>query len=108
MSGSCQFFGSSLISWFSKKQSSVALSTAKAEYISARSCSTQILWLKAQLRDYGISLPTVSLLCDNTSTINMTKNPVYHSRTKHISIKHHFIRELVANKEIELLFIETE
>ncbi|CAN0925174.1 Retrovirus-related Pol polyprotein from transposon TNT 1-94 [Linum grandiflorum] len=89
MSGSCQFFGSSLISWFSKKQSSVALSTAKAEYISARSCSTQILWLKAQLRDYGISLPN-------------------HSRTKHISIKHHFIRELVANKEIELLFIETE
>ncbi|CAN0874841.1 Copia protein [Linum grandiflorum] len=67
-----------------------------------------ILWLKSQLRDFGISLATTPLLCDNTSAINMTTNPVYHSRAKHIDIRHHFIRELVSNKEIELIFVVTE
>ena len=107
-SGTCQFLGASLVSWFSKKQSSIALSTAEAEYVAAGSCCTQILWLKAQLRDFGVSLSTTPLLCDNTSAINMTKNAVYHSRTKHTDIRHHFIRDLVASKEIELTFIATE
>ena len=89
-SGTCHLLGNSLISWACKKQACVALSTAEAEYIAAGSCCAQILWLKHQLEDYGISLNNIPLLCDNTSAINISKNPVMHSRTKHIEIRHHF------------------
>ncbi|CAN0917559.1 Retrovirus-related Pol polyprotein from transposon TNT 1-94, partial [Linum grandiflorum] len=71
-----------LVSWFSKKQSSVALSAVEAEYISAGSCCIQVLWLKSQLKDYGMTVSTVPMFCDNTSAINISKNLVFHSRTK--------------------------
>ena len=77
--GTCQLLGRSLISWSSKKQNSVALSTAEAKYISAGSCCAQILWMKATLSDFGIKFKKVPLLCDNESTINLTKNPVQHA-----------------------------
>ena len=67
-SGTCQLLGRSLVSWSSKKQNSVALSTAKVEYISVDSCA-QILWIKATLNDFGIKFKKVSLLCDNESAI---------------------------------------
>jgi len=73
-SGTCHLLGSSLISWHSKKQACVALSTAEAEYIAARSCCAQILWLTQQLADFGLKISKVPLLCDNTSAINLTKN----------------------------------
>jgi hypothetical protein len=92
-SGICQLLGRSLVSWSSKKQNSVALSTAEAEYISAGSCCAQLLWMKATLNDFGIKFKNVSLFCDNKSAIKMTQNPVQHSRTKHIDIRHHFIRD---------------
>ena len=85
-SGMAQFLGPCLVSWGSKKQNSVALSTAKAEYIAAAACCTQLLWLKQQLHDYGLKFDAVPILCDNTSAINISKNPVQHSRTKHIEI----------------------
>ncbi|XP_019160754.1 PREDICTED: uncharacterized protein LOC109157309, partial [Ipomoea nil] len=85
-SGTCQFLGGRLVSWFSKKQNSIATSTAEAEYIAAGSCCAQILWMKQQLLDYGIKCENVSILCDNTSAIAITQNPVLHSRTKHIDI----------------------
>ena len=88
-SGTCQFLGPSLVSWHSKKQNSVALSTAEAEYIAAGACCAQVLWI--QLRDLGINLKHVPIRCDNMSAINITKNPVQHSRTKHIEVRHHFI-----------------
>ncbi|KAK8621081.1 hypothetical protein V6N13_067524 [Hibiscus sabdariffa] len=94
-SGTCQFLGNMLISWFSKKQNSVALSTTEAEYISADSCCAQVLWMKQQLFDYGIDVGTIPIKCDNTSAICLTKNPIHHSRTKHIEIRHHFIRDHV-------------
>ncbi|KAK1617346.1 hypothetical protein QYE76_022863, partial [Lolium multiflorum] len=106
-SGACQFIGRSLVSWSSKKQNSTALSTAEAEYISAASCCTQLLWMKQTLKDYGVSLGTVPLLCDNESAIKIANNPVQHCRTKHIDIRHHFLRDHVANKDIDLTHVGT-
>ena len=107
-SGSCQFFGHSLVSWNSKKQNSVALSTAEAEYIATGNCCAQILWMKQQLSDFGLKFNRIPIKCDNTSAINLSKNPVMHSRSKHIEIRHHFIRDHVQKDDIVLEFIETE
>jgi hypothetical protein len=92
-SGTCQLLGRSLISWSSKKQNSVALSITEAEYIVAGSCCAQILWMKATLNDFGIKFKQVSLLCDNESVVKLTSNPIQHARTKHIDVRHHFIRD---------------
>jgi hypothetical protein len=89
-SGTYQFLGRSLVSWASKKQNSVALSTAEAEYIAAGHCCTQFLWMRQTLIDYGYKLSKVPLLCDNESATRMTDNPFEHSRTKHIDIQYHF------------------
>ena len=105
--GTCQFLGNRLISWFSKKQNSVAQSTTEAEYIAAGSCSAQVLWIKQQMRDYGIDMKQVSIKCDNTSAINLSKNPIQHSRTKHIEIRHHFLRDHVQKGDIILEYIDT-
>jgi hypothetical protein len=92
-SGACQLLGRSLVSWSSKKQNRVALSTAEAEYIATNSCCAQILWMKAILNDFEIKFKNVLLLCDNESAIKLTNNPVQHARTKHIDVCHHFIRD---------------
>jgi len=106
--GTCQFLGNKLVSWFSKKQNSVSTSTAEAEYIAAGSCCAQILWMKNQLVDYGLTISKIPIFCDNTSAIAITENPVQHSRTKHIDIRYHFIREHVMNGTIELHFVPSE
>jgi len=106
-SGTCHFLGFALVSWFSKKQNLVALSTAEAEYISAASCCAQVLWMKQTLLDLGLSYDHVPIMCDNTSAINLSKNPVLHSRTKHIEIRHHFLRDHVQKGDITLEFIST-
>jgi hypothetical protein len=92
-SGICQFLGRSLVFWASKKQNSVALSTTEAEYIATGHCCAQLLWMRQTLRDYGYKLSKVSLLCDNNSAIRMADNPVEYSRTKHIDIRYHFLRD---------------
>ena len=107
-SGSCQFVGRRLVSWHSKKQHSVSTSTAEAEYITAGSCCAQILWMRNQLRDYGLWMSKIPIFCDNTSAISISNNPVQHSRTKHIDIRYHFIREHVTNGTVELHFVPTE
>jgi len=107
-SGTCHLLGSSLISWNSKKQACVALSTAEAEYIAAGHGCAQIIWLKHQILDYGVRLSKVPLYCDNTSAINLTKNPIQHSKTKHIEIRHHFIRDHVQKGDCEIKFVKTE
>jgi hypothetical protein len=94
--------GRSLVSWSSKKQNSVALSTIEAEYIAAGACCAQILYMKQTLLDYGVVLDKVPLLCDNESAIKIANNPVQHSRTKHIDIRHHFLRDHVAKNDISL------
>ena len=85
-SGTFQFLGPSFVSWHSKKQNAVALSTVIAEYIVTGACCAQLLWIMQQLRDLGIHLKNVPIRCDNTIAINITKIPVQHSRTKHIKI----------------------
>jgi hypothetical protein len=92
-SGTCQFLGASLVSWASKKQNSVALSTAEAEYIVVGHCCAQLLWMRQTLRYYDYKLSKVTLLCDNESAIRMADNPIEHSRTKHIDIRYHFLRD---------------
>eukprot|EP00253_Pinus_taeda_P015719 PITA_15719 len=108
-SGGAFFMGSRLVSWFSKKQSSIALSTAEAEYVVAASCCTQLLWMMQTLQDFQIDCTSpVSILCDNTSAISISKNPVMHSKTKHIPIKYHFLREQVLEQKVKLEYVPSK
>ncbi|RVX06552.1 Retrovirus-related Pol polyprotein from transposon RE2 [Vitis vinifera] len=105
-SGTCHFLGHSPVSWHSKKQNLVALSTAEAEYIAAGLCCAQILWMKQTLSDFNLIFEHVPIKCDNTSAINISKNPVQHSRTKHMEIRHHFLRDHAQKGDITLEFFE--
>jgi hypothetical protein len=96
------------VSWASKKQNSVALSTAEAAYVAAGHCCTQLLWMRQTLRDYGYKLTKVPLLCDNESAICMANNPVEHSRTKHIAIRYHFLREHQQRGDIEIAYVSNK
>ena len=107
-SGGCFFVGKNLVAWHSKKQNCTSLSTAEAEYVAAGSCCTQILWMKNMLKDYGIPQGKLVIFCDNTSAINISKNPVQHTRTKHIDIRYHFIRELVDKNLLALEYVSTD
>jgi hypothetical protein len=91
-----------------KKQNSVALSTAEAEYIAADSCYAQILWMKGTLNDFGIKFKNMPLLYDNESAIKFTNNPVQHTRTKHIDVHHHFIRDHHQKGDICIESVGTE
>jgi hypothetical protein len=106
-SRTCQFLGRSLVPWASKKQNLVALSTTEAEYIAAGHCCEQLLWMRQTLRDYGYKLSKVPLLCDNESAICMADNPVEHSRTKHIDILYHFLRDHQQRGDIEIAYVNT-
>jgi hypothetical protein len=92
-SGTYQFIGSSLVSWSSRNQSSVAQSTIEVEYVVAAACCSQLLWMIATLRDYGLEFRRVPLLCDSTSAISVAKNLVLHSKTKHIEVHFHFLQD---------------
>jgi hypothetical protein len=89
------------------KENYVALSTAKAEYIVVGHCCVQLLWMMQTLRDYGYKLSKVPLLCDNESAIYMADNPVEHSRTKHIDIRYHFLRDHQQKGDIEIVYVST-
>ena len=106
-SGLCILLGGCLISWNSKKQNSIALSIAEAEYVASGTCTAQILWVQSQLADYGLTIKRIPIMCDNTSAINLAKNSIVHSRTKHIEIRYHFIRDHIRKGDIELKFIDT-
>ena len=92
----------------SKKQNSISLSTVEAEYIATGSYFTQLLWMQKLLHDYGICQEHLIIYYDNTSAINPSKNPIQHSRTKHIEIRHHFIGELVKDGTLTLDFIHID
>ena len=105
-SGGTFFLGDSLVAWMSKKQGSISLSTTEAEYIAAATCCTQVLWMIQTLVDLDVKYSEpIPIYCDNTSAISVSKNPVLHSKTKHICIKYHFLREQVSNKVVQLNFI---
>ncbi|GJS67581.1 hypothetical protein Tco_0682145 [Tanacetum coccineum] len=101
-SGVCTFMGCCLTSWFSKKQTALAISTTEAEYVSVRKACQQALWMKQALVDYGIRLDDIPIMCDNKWAINLSKNLVQHSRTKHIEIRHNFLRDNVQKGNIAI------
>ncbi|GJR84290.1 putative ribonuclease H-like domain-containing protein [Tanacetum coccineum] len=107
ITGGCQFLGCRLISWQCKKQTVVANSTTEAEYVAASSCFGQVLWIQNQLLDYGYNFMHTKIYIDNESTICIVKNPVFHSKTKHIEIRHHFIRDSNEKKLIQMIKIHT-
>nr|GEU33059.1 copia protein [Tanacetum cinerariifolium] len=123
-SGSAQFFGNNLVSWSSKKQKSIVISTIKADYIAMSGCCAQIPWMRSQLINYGFDFNKIPLYCDNRSAIALCCNNVQHSRSKHIEtiwassdghqgskhidIRHHFIREQVEKGVVELYFVTTD
>nr|GEV59602.1 retrovirus-related Pol polyprotein from transposon TNT 1-94 [Tanacetum cinerariifolium] len=92
-SGSVQFLGERLISWSSKRQKSAAICSMKAEYIALSGCCAQILWMRLQLLDYGLGFNKIPMYCNNKSAIALCCNNVQHSRSKHIDIRYHFIKE---------------
>ncbi|GKD23716.1 hypothetical protein Tco_1225419, partial [Tanacetum coccineum] len=103
--GACQILGGKLVCWSAKKQPSVAMSSAEARYVIVAGCCESILWMKNQLSDYDIHYKMVPIFCDNTSAIAISNNPVLHSRTKHIDIRYHFIRDHILKGDIKLHFI---
>ncbi|GJT98892.1 putative ribonuclease H-like domain-containing protein [Tanacetum coccineum] len=105
--GGYQFLRSRLISWKSKKQTIVANSTTEAEYVSPFSCCGQLLWIQNQMLDYGYIFMNTKIFIDNESTICIVKNLVFHSKTKHIEIRHHFIRDSNKKKLIQMIKIHT-
>nr|GEX10183.1 hypothetical protein [Tanacetum cinerariifolium] len=107
-SGSVQFLGERLISWSSRRQKSAAISSTKADYIALSRCCAQILWMRSQLTDYGLGFNKIPMYCDNKSAIALCCNNVQHSRSKHIDIRYHFIKEQVENGVIKLYFVNTD
>ncbi|GJT88546.1 putative ribonuclease H-like domain-containing protein [Tanacetum coccineum] len=106
--GGCQFLGKRLISWQCKKQTIIANSTTEAEYLAAINCCGQVLWIQNQMLDYGFNFMNTKIYIDNERTICITKNLVFHSKTKHIEIRHYFIRDSYEKKLIQVIKIHTD
>ncbi|GJY14068.1 retrovirus-related pol polyprotein from transposon TNT 1-94 [Tanacetum coccineum] len=107
-SGGLQFLGGKLVSWSSKKQDCTTMSTAEAEYVSLSACCAQVIWMRTQLLDYGYKYNQILIYYDSKSAIAISCNPVQHSKTKHIDIRYHFIKEHVEKGTVELYFVGTE
>ena len=78
----------------------MTLSTAETEYVAAAACCSQFLWIRLHLEDFGIHIKAIPLMCDNTSVVSMGKNPVHHKITKHIDVRHHFLRDNVEKENL--------
>jgi hypothetical protein len=108
-SGATFYLGDFLVSWLSKKKTSITLSTTEVEYIATTTCCTQVIWMKQTLQDMQVKYDEpISILCDNTNAINISKNPVMLSKMKHILIKYHFLREQATKKNIKLNYFGTK
>ncbi|GKF49134.1 hypothetical protein Tco_0142385 [Tanacetum coccineum] len=97
-----------LVSWSSERQKSVAISTMEAEYIALSGYCAQVLWMRSQLTNYGLGFNKIIMYYDNKSAIALCCNNVQHSRSKHIDIRFHFIKEQVENRVVELYFVNME
>ncbi|GJT73604.1 putative ribonuclease H-like domain-containing protein, partial [Tanacetum coccineum] len=102
----CQFLGRRLISWQSKKQTIMATSTTEAKYVDDANCCGQVLWIQNQMLDYGFNFMNTKIYIDNESTICIVKNPTFHSKTKHVEIRHHFIRDAYKKKLIQVALVK--
>nr|GEV60652.1 putative ribonuclease H-like domain-containing protein [Tanacetum cinerariifolium] len=108
LKGGCRFLRKRLILWQCKKQTVVANSTTEAEYVDAANCCGHVLWIQNQMLDYGFNFMNTKIYIDNESIICIVKNPLYHSKTKHIEIRHHFIRDSYEKKIIQVVKIHTD
>ncbi|XP_026410095.1 uncharacterized protein LOC113305228 [Papaver somniferum] len=107
--GYCFYMGSAAVSWCSKKQRNVALSSTEAEYVASTMATQECIWLKRLIGDISNKVDySVPIKCDNQSAMQLAANPVFHARSKHIEIQHHFVREKVIDREIELQNIPSE
>ncbi|GJR71180.1 retrovirus-related pol polyprotein from transposon TNT 1-94 [Tanacetum coccineum] len=106
--GGIQFLGDKLVSWSSKKEDCIAMSTVEADYVFLSACCAQVIWMRTQLLDYRYRDTKILIYCDSKSAIAISCNPIQHSRTKNIKIRYHFIKEHVEQGIIELYFIRTE
>jgi hypothetical protein len=95
------------MSWSSRKQSSVAQSTTEAEYVVAASCCSQHLWITYTMSDFAEEYTHVPLQCDSTSAISVAKNPLHNSKTKHIEVRYHFLRDNIEKGKIALIHVPT-
>ncbi|GKB76523.1 retrotransposon protein, putative, ty1-copia subclass [Tanacetum coccineum] len=107
-SGSMQLLGDRLVSWSSKRHKSIVISSTEAEYIALSGCCAQVLWMRSQLTNYGFGFNRIPMYCDNKSAIALCCNNVQHSRSKHVHIRFHFMKEQVENGVVELYFVNTE
>ncbi|GJS93522.1 putative ribonuclease H-like domain-containing protein [Tanacetum coccineum] len=107
-SSGMQFLGDRFVSWSSERQKSTATSSTEAEYIALSGCCAQVLWMRSQLTDYGFGFNKIPIYCDNKSDIALCCNNVQYSRSKHIDIRFHFIKEHVENGVIELYLVDAE
>ncbi|GJT60916.1 hypothetical protein Tco_1004449 [Tanacetum coccineum] len=94
-SGYLMTFAGGAVSWQSRLQKCVALSTTEAEYVAATEACKELLWLKRFLQELGFKQQRYAVLCDNQSTIHLAKNSMFHKRTKHIDIRYHWIRDAI-------------
>lgn len=101
-------FANGPITWQSKKQQCVALSTTEAEYISAATVTKEIIWLKKIFNECKINITTYNLYIDNMSAIKLIKNPEFHQRSKHIDVKYHFVRDNYQKGEINVTYVKSE
>jgi histone deacetylase 1/2 len=107
-SGACIYVGPNLVSWWSKKQTLVARSSAEAEYRSLANLSSEILWLQSLLTELGCQFATPKVLCDNLSTVSLAHNPILHHRTKHMELDIFFVREKVLNKSLVVAHVPAQ
>ena len=95
------------ISWMSKRQPVVALSTTEAEYMAATHACKEAIWLKRLCSDIGVDAGKITISCDSQSAICLAKNPTFHARTKHIDVQFHFVRDMVEDGKVNLEKVDT-
>ena len=103
------FFGGNLISWSSRKQSTVSRSSTEAEYKAVADATAELIWIQVLLRELGISQArTPSLWCDNIGATYLSANPIFHRRTKHVEVDYHFVRERVSTRQLDVRLISSK
>ncbi|MCO5597506.1 hypothetical protein L7F22_051584 [Adiantum nelumboides] len=107
-SGYVFLFNGGAVSWRSRLQNCTAMSTTKAEYVAVSEASKEAIWLARFVSNLGISSETPTLHCDSQSAIMLAKNPVFHAKTKHISVKYHFIRDVLEDKHMQLVKVHID
>jgi histone deacetylase 1/2 len=103
------FYGPNLIAWSARKQATVSRSSTESEYKALANATAELIWIQSLLRQLGVSQQCPPVLwCDNIGATYLSSNPVFHARTKHIEVDHHFVRERVAQKQLQIKFISSK